>query len=67
MRTKGTPAELEARRLRAAELLGRGKGTNEVARLVGVLIEHARGKNALKRGGGAAARGDADAIGAAGR
>ncbi len=36
MRTKGTPAELEARRLRAAVLLGRGKGTNEVARLLGV-------------------------------
>jgi transposase len=36
MRTKGTPAELEARRRRAAELLGQGKGTNEVARLVGV-------------------------------
>jgi transposase len=36
MRSKGTPAELEARRLRAAELLGQGKGTNEVARLVGV-------------------------------
>ena len=36
MRTEGTPAELEARRLRAAELLGQGKGTNEVARLVGV-------------------------------
>ena len=36
MRTKGTPAELEARRLRAAELLGRNKGTSEVARLVGV-------------------------------
>ena len=36
MRTKGTPAELEARRLRAAELLGQGKGTSEVARLVGV-------------------------------
>jgi transposase len=36
MRTKGTPAELEARRRRAAELLGRGKGTNEIARLVGV-------------------------------
>lgn len=36
MRTKGTAAELEARRLRAAELLGQGKGTNEVARLVGV-------------------------------
>jgi len=36
MRTKGTPAELETRRLRAADLLGRGKGTNEVARLVGV-------------------------------
>lgn len=36
MRTKGTPAELEARRLRAAELLRQGKGTNEVARRVGV-------------------------------
>lgn len=36
MRTKGTPAELEARRRRAAALLGQGKGTNEVARLVGV-------------------------------
>jgi transposase len=36
MRTKGTPAELEARRLRAAELLSQGKGTSEVARLVGV-------------------------------
>ncbi|MCC6321120.1 MAG: transposase [Phycisphaerales bacterium] len=36
MRTKGTPAELEARRLRAAELLGRGKGTGEVAGLIGV-------------------------------
>lgn len=36
MRTKGTPAELEARRLRAAELLGQGKGTSEVARRVGV-------------------------------
>jgi transposase len=36
MRTKGTPAELEARRRRAADLLGRGKGTNEVARTVGV-------------------------------
>jgi transposase len=36
MRTKGSPAELEARRRRAAELLGRGRGTNEVARLVGV-------------------------------
>lgn len=36
MRTKGTPAELEARRLRAAELLSQNKGTSEVARLVGV-------------------------------
>jgi transposase len=36
MRTKGAPAELEARRLRAAELLGQGKGPSEVARLVGV-------------------------------
>lgn len=36
MRTKGTPAELEARRLQAATLLGQGKSTGEVARLVGV-------------------------------
>jgi transposase len=36
MRTKGTAAELEARRLRAADLLGRGTGPGEVARLVGV-------------------------------
>ncbi|MCC6321912.1 MAG: hypothetical protein IT438_10820 [Phycisphaerales bacterium] len=36
MRTKGTPAELEARRVRAAGLLGQGKGTGEVAWLVGV-------------------------------
>lgn len=36
MRTKGTPAELEARRLRAATLLGQGKSPSEVARLVGV-------------------------------
>jgi transposase len=36
MKIKGTPAELEARRPRAAELLGQGKGANEVARPVGV-------------------------------
>lgn len=36
MRTKGSPAELEARRLRAAALLGQGKTPSEVARLVGV-------------------------------
>lgn len=36
MRTKGTPAELEARRLWAAELLGQGMGTGEVARRGGV-------------------------------
>ncbi|MCC6661456.1 MAG: transposase [Phycisphaerales bacterium] len=36
MRTKGAPAGLEARRLRAAELLSQGKGTSAVARLVGV-------------------------------
>ncbi len=36
MRTKGTPAELEARRLRAGKLLRQGKSTSEVARLVGV-------------------------------
>jgi len=52
MRTKGTPAELEARRLRAAELLGRGKGTNEVARLVGASPSTvSKWKKRLRRGG----------------
>src|SRR5438270_63235 len=52
MRTKGTPAELEARRRRAAGLLGQGKGTNEVARLVGVSPSSvSRWKKALRRRG----------------
>jgi transposase len=52
MRTKGTPAELEARRRRAAALLGRGKGTNEVARLVGVAPSSvSRWKKALRKRG----------------
>lgn len=36
MRTKGRPAELEARRSRAATPLGQGRRPGEVARLVGV-------------------------------
>lgn len=52
MRTKGTPAELEARRRRAAELLGQGKGTNEVARRVGVSPSSvSRWKKALHKRG----------------
>jgi transposase len=52
MRIKGTPAELEARRRRAAELLGQGKGTNEVARLVGAVPSSvSRWKKALKKRG----------------
>lgn len=52
MRTKGSPAELEARRLRAAELLGQGKGTNEVARLVGVTASCvSKWKKALRKRG----------------
>ncbi len=52
MRTKGTPADLEARRRRAAELLGRGKGTNEVARLLGVSPSSvSRWKKTLRRRG----------------
>jgi len=52
MRIKGTPAELEARRRRAAALLGRGKGVNEVARLVGASSSSvSRWKTALRRRG----------------
>jgi len=52
MRTKGTPAELEARRRRAAVSLGQGKGTNEVARLIGVAPSSvSRWKAALRRRG----------------
>jgi transposase len=52
MRTKGTPAELEGRRRRAAALLGLGKGTIEVARLVGAAPSSvSRWKKALKKRG----------------
>lgn len=52
MRSKGTPAELEARRLRAAVLLGQGKGTNQVARLVGIAPSTvSKWKKRLRRGG----------------
>lgn len=52
MRTKGTPAELEARRRRAAVLLSRGKGINEVARLVGAAPSSvSRWNKALRKGG----------------
>lgn len=52
MRTKGTPAELEARRRRAAALLGRGKGVNETARLVGASPSSvSRWNKALRRRG----------------
>ena len=52
MRPKGTPAELEARRRRAAALLGRGKGVNEVARLVGASSSSVSGwkRTLLRRG-----------------
>lgn len=52
MRIKGTPAELEARRRRAAELLGQGKGVNEVARLIGASPSSvSRWKKALRKRG----------------
>lgn len=52
MRIKGTPAELEARRRLAAELLGQGKGVNEVARAVGASSSSvSRWKTALRKRG----------------
>jgi transposase len=52
MRIKGSPAELEARRLRAAELLREGKGVNEVARTVGASSSSvSRWKTALRKRG----------------
>jgi transposase len=57
MRTKGTPAELEARRLRAAELLSQGKGTSEIARSVGVTPSCvSKWKKALRKRGPAGLR-----------
>jgi len=52
MRPQGTPAELEARRRRAAKLLGQGKGINEVARIIGCSTGSVdRWKKALKKRG----------------
>ena len=52
MRIKGTPAELEARRLRAARLLRQGKGVNEVARIIGCSTGSVdRWKKALRKHG----------------
>jgi transposase len=52
MRPKGTPAELEARRRRAAALLSQGKGVNEVARRIGCSTGSVdRWKEAIRRRG----------------
>lgn len=52
MRPKGTPAELEARRRRAAKLLAQGKGVNDVARIIGCSSGSVdRWKKALKEHG----------------
>src|SRR5262245_20866898 len=52
MRPKGTAAELEARRLRAAELLANGKTPDEVAGLIGAGRSSVRKwKAALTAGG----------------
>jgi transposase len=58
MRPKGTAAELEARRFRAAELLQDGKSTAEVARLVGA------GHSSVKKWKIALAKGGMDALAA---
>jgi len=55
MRPKGTAAELEARRLRAADLLAKGRKPAEVAQLLGAdLSSVKRWKRALASGGKAA-------------
>lgn len=55
MRPIGSAAELEARRLRAVDLLGDGKSNTEVARLVGADVSSVkRWKRALAQGGVAA-------------
>lgn len=52
MRPPGSAAELEARRLRAAELLGERKPLSEIARLVGANLSSVkRWKRALAHGG----------------
>jgi transposase len=55
MRPTGSAAELEARRLRAVDLLRDGKSNTEVARLIGVDVSSVkRWKRALAQGGIAA-------------
>ncbi len=55
MRPKGSAAELEARRLRAVDLLRDGKSNTEVARLVGADVSSVkRWKRAVAQGGVAA-------------
>lgn len=55
MRPTGSAAELEARRLRAVDLLRDGKSNTEVARLIGVDVSSVkRWKRALAQGGVAA-------------
>jgi transposase len=52
MRPTGSAAELEARRLRAVDLLRNGKSNTEVARLIGVDVSSVkRWKRALAHGG----------------
>ena len=58
MRPKGTAAELEARRLRAAELLDEGKTPAEIARLLGA------GHSSVKKWKAAWAKGGTDALAA---
>jgi transposase len=58
MRSKGTAAELEARRFRAVELLQSGQSTAEVARLLGA------GHSSVKRWKSALAKGGVDALAA---
>lgn len=55
MRPTGSAAELEARRLRAVDLLRDGKSNTEVARLIGVDVSSVkRWKRAAAQGGNAA-------------
>jgi transposase len=58
MRPKGTAAELEVRRFRAAELLREGKSTAEVARLLGA------GHSSVKKWKAALAMGGPEALAA---
>ena len=58
MRPKGTAADLEARRLRAAELLAEGKTTAQVAALLGA------GHSSVKKWKAALAKGGREALAA---